>query len=1467
MKILESRKCLTILLLALSFQVYGVTAKFSYTILSNCSPTIVTFTNSSTQGKGITYTWDFGLGSVSSTTDYSSMEQVYSKPGQYTVTLKVSDGTSTDIASSVITINQGPSASFITDRTSGCPPMTVNFTSTSTAGDAEIASTLWDFRTGETEEGTSVKHTYSSTGIYDIILKVTDKNGCSSVLEDDKLITVADKPSVDFTASDTFACSAPLIVSFTNLSSGSTELNYKWDFGNGSTSTDFSNSSVYTSDGSYDVKLKATDQNGCSDSLVKKTYINVGYKKGSLIVYDGKNNAVSRTFLCDGTYKFVYTVSGLPDYTWTVTDNDVSETIKGTDTLTYKVTGSGKISIKLVYGSDSYCTDSISASFTKSYIKAGFSMADTLFCSVPSELTVTNSSVNANIFSWYLSDSLISNNKNTTYTITGNDLPAETYQQKYSHGINYIRLPVKLVASNNGICYDSITSEVTIAMPVARFMPDKVSGCVPLLVTFSDSSKSVFDIDSYTYTFGTDSVTVTSDTPVSYTFKTPGEYYVTETIKSGSCKDVSEVVKVAAGDKLVPDFTVSPDEICNGGDIHLIGSTDRNGEVDIWRFISSNLFDLSFTSTPDTTFAIYSDTTGFKDVSLSVDYNGCVSETIKKNVLKIKGPAGNFTESFSCDSSLSYRFKSQITPATSLVWNIDTIVVNDKDSVDYVFPSSGDYPVKLTASDIASGCQLSRLKTIKVRNVAASFTINDSIFCAGDTVHVISSSSKDYIHTCYNEGFLWDFGDDSPPKRTYKTTWDHIYSSRGTDTISLVVTADNGCTDTTTRVVRVYRPTGSFTTDKTSGCTSEMTIKFNDTSTDTTIVSWIWNFGDTSVDSTNAQTVSHTYTSSVQKTYYPALTVYDAYQCYSSYSFPLNMTGVNSDFQADDNAICSGETVTFNPADSTLGSMLWNFGDGTPSATTNTHTYTAQGKYTVSLTATKDGCTGTTSKEEYISVEKADAGFNVSDSVFYCYPDTVTFVHTSSSGSEAVSYLWTFDSNTLTDQSSDSVTYAFTRPGKHKALLTIRTLNGCTASSSKTISVSGPDAVVTFTPDNICYNELVHFTVDSLDNVDSWKLLFGDGGTSTLTPVDHRYKSKGKIVPLIALKNSTCSTYLTLDTLYISQVEAGFNSADSSLTVCYGNKLSLLNQSQYSSSWKWAVDGVQTSTSFNLSNILFAKTGNYDIRLIASDSGGCSDTLTKTFTVEPIPEFTIEGDTVLCSGVSSVTLSVNSGSGTKIKWNPASWLSSTSAFSVTASPTETITYTATVTNTYGCSTSNKKTILVNEPIDFTRSPAGDTTIYLGQKVQLKISTSSEDVEYSWTPHSNITCTHCNDPWVSPKESTTYSVEMKDGCFDYIENFIVNVISDFYLEAPSAFTPNGDSNNDVFRFESKNISVFDLKIFNRWGEIVFSTNDVNEGWDGNVNGHPQNIDTYKYVISAETIHGYRFERKGEFLLLK
>lgn len=1445
---------------------FGLTAKFSYTKRTNCAPAIVEFINSSTSGTGITYTWNFGLGATVTSLDNSPLNQLYTKPGQYKVTLVVSDGTNTDSTSTIISIAQAPKANFSANVTSGCAPLTVGFTSTSVPGSTGIVSSVWDFRNGDYKVGQSVQYVYKKTGKYSVILKVIDQNGCYGLMESDSLITVANKPKADFSASDTFACDAPLNVTFRNLSSGSTDLTYWWDYGNGKTSADVGNSAVYSSKGAYNVKLKVTDQYGCSDSLIKSEYIRIGYPEGLLKIYNSNNQQVNKTTLCSGTYTFVYSVANLPDYNWSITDNNKLTTFTGKNSITYQVSDTGTLVIDLIYGQNSACTDNIHKTFKKSYIKADFALDTTLFCSLPREVNLQNASKNGKDFAWYFLNRQFSSGTNASYTITRTDLPETTYQQLYNHELSSKSLYFSLVAHNSDGCADSATKNVTLSLPAARFMPNKVSGCIPLQVAFSDSSKSAWAIDKYTYLVGSDPVTSSVNSPVDYTFTQPGVYEVTEVIESGGCSDSSHVVKITVGDKLKPDVSVTPSEVCNGGSIRIVGTSDNNSVVNAWRLSAPNIFDLSFTHRPDTSIVVFTDTAGLKDISLQVNYNGCFSDTVKKAVFRINGPVGNFEDSFSCDSALVYRFTSKIKPATSLAWNIDTASYSNVDSMHYRFPKSGDYLVKLTASDNSSGCSLTRSKIIKVRQIKASFTLNDTVFCAGDSVKLNASSSVDYINSCYNEGFLWSFGDNSPSRRTYLTNYSHIYTSKGKFKILLITRADNGCLDSLKKVVTVHKPSGSFTTDKKSGCLPSLLVNFTNTSTDTSIIRSVWNFGDGSTDSTKNANIAHTYASNVQKTYNPSLTVYDAYQCQGYFSVPITLVGVNSDFQADDNAICSGETVTFAAVGKGLDSLVWNFGDGTTSGTNNAHTYSKSGLYTVSLAASKNGCRDTVSKSNYISVQKADASFWVSDSALVCYPDTVQFIHKNLNGSPVVDRTWIFDSQELS-QKSDSVIYIYTRPGKYGALLSVRTLNGCKASSSKIISIAGPSATVSFDPKKICYGETINFRIDSSSNITGWQWLFGDGATSAVNPVSHKYTSRGKIIPAIVLSNSDCSITKMLDTLFISTVQANFISDKDSTKICSESKVNFVNTSVNSSYYTWEINHSQLSNDYSISDVVLPKIGDNAVTLIATGEDNCTDTLTKIYTVVANPAFSINGDSLMCKNQDSIVLSVNQESGWRIKWSPSSSLSSTNTFRTVARPSNTITYTALVTDANGCSTSKEKKIAVNQLFNFSRIPVGDTTISLGANVRLIILADTSSLSYSWSPNYNITCLNCSNPYVSPTKDATYKVDIKNSCVEFVETFNIKVINDTYLEAPSAFTPNGDGNNDVFRFEGQNIKSFELKIFNRWGKMVYSTHNIQDGWDGTVNGHLQNIDSYTYYVKAESIYGYKFEKTGTFLLLK
>jgi gliding motility-associated-like protein len=92
-------------------------------------------------------------------------------------------------------------------------------------------------------------------------------------------------------------------------------------------------------------------------------------------------------------------------------------------------------------------------------------------------------------------------------------------------------------------------------------------------------------------------------------------------------------------------------------------------------------------------------------------------------------------------------------------------------------------------------------------------------------------------------------------------------------------------------------------------------------------------------------------------------------------------------------------------------------------------------------------------------------------------------------------------------------------------------------------------------------------------------------------------------------------------------------------------------------------------------------------------------------------------------------------------------------------------------------------------------------------------------------------------------------------------------------APEAFTPNSDGHNDFFTVFGKNISQYEIKIFNRWGQEVYSSDDVTElnnlgrGWDGTYKGKMEDIGTFSYYIVAKDINGKDIKEKGNVSLIR
>jgi len=198
------------------------------------------------------------------------------------------------------------------------------------------------------------------------------------------------------------------------------------------------------------------------------------------------------------------------------------------------------------------------------------------------------------------------------------------------------------------------------------------------------------------------------------------------------------------------------------------------------------------------------------------------------------------------------------------------------------------------------------------------------------------------------------------------------------------------------------------------------------------------------------------------------------------------------------------------------------------------------------------------------------------------------------------------------------------------------------------------------------------------------------------------------------------------------------------------------------------------------------------------------------------------------------------------------------------------TYTLTVQSNLGCTSSDTVTLRPEPPLHIAVSPMYSTIMY-GAQLQLQATNLSPNpVTFYWVPDDGtISNPNINDPIVAPTDSTTYTCYAMNqwGCRDTVSSIVRVEHTDECI--PSAFTPNGDGLNDVFRICRLTYEkLVDFSVFNRWGTLVYrNTTDATKGWDGTYNGVPQDMGVYNYVIVISRVDGTNKIYKGNVTLIR
>jgi gliding motility-associated-like protein len=195
------------------------------------------------------------------------------------------------------------------------------------------------------------------------------------------------------------------------------------------------------------------------------------------------------------------------------------------------------------------------------------------------------------------------------------------------------------------------------------------------------------------------------------------------------------------------------------------------------------------------------------------------------------------------------------------------------------------------------------------------------------------------------------------------------------------------------------------------------------------------------------------------------------------------------------------------------------------------------------------------------------------------------------------------------------------------------------------------------------------------------------------------------------------------------------------------------------------------------------------------------------------------------------------------------------------------TYSDTLQTPAGCD-SVVTTFLAHTRNNFRASLPATDTIIKGQSIQLFPEyQNGTAVSWSWTPNTNLSCADCEAPIASPLQTLVYivSVTNQDECSDTASTRIVVVEPGIFV--PNAFSPNGDGLNDRLEIFSNGVQSVSFSVFNRWGEKIFGSDDLNITWDGTLNGEFLLIDDYVYTISAILSDGTSLNKSGTITLVR
>jgi gliding motility-associated-like protein len=1050
------------------------------------------FFNETTTGGANYFQWDFGTGNGFQWTGAGDQAHTYNTPGVYTVryTASIQGATAgcADTASVQVVVLPRPTAAFTMDQDAACDSITVTFTNTS----IDALTQQWSFGDGTfSTDVVPPPHTYTAPGTYTVTLEVTNALGCTHSV--DQVVEVFAPPSLAIQVANLCFGEVASFTPVVNTAAGNPVTGYAWDLGDGTTATTEQVDHSYAVAGVYQVTLTVT---GTYCGATTTQWVSVQPRPEAII------QAAPVLGCSPLTVQFDNGSTGATNYVWNTGDGMVYTTPTATHTYTNLGVTDTVYTVQLIASSPFGCADTSTVNITVAPgVQASFQHNAQPGCA-PLNVQFQNLSTGADSYLWDFGDG----------TTSTDPTPSHTYiNTSFFLDIRTVTLTAYSAAG----CQSTVTQQITVyPTPEFTFVATPDSGCSPLTVTFP----SVVGAVSYAWDYG-DGTTGTGPSPshTYYNTTTNDQVFVVTLIGANAfgCVDTT-TAEVRVFPVPTAHFELSDSVGC-----HPLA-------VDI-----TNLSTGADQFTWDYGDGVYSDTTeavhqhvwnnfaGPGAAQFTVELTattdrGCTSTASRSITVYPQVIAAFVSDTVGC-APLPVQFANVSTGANSYAWTFGDGAFSALSSPQHTYVNQGLDEQLRTATLVATssfGCTDTAQRTIRILpQPLAQFVPGVLDGCQPLTVPLQDLSIGGVQYS-------WDFGNGQqlvtgPGGQTQVYT--HTSAAPLDYTVTLLVTSDQGCTDTTSREVTVYPPLQALFTVTEEAC-SPMVVDIVDGSQGA--LTLLWNMGDgtTLVGADPQYTYVNNSPFPVQRTI--TLTATSQYGCTSTYSRTVTIHPVPvADFLATPFTQQFPDATVQLTNSSSAGnwSHQWNYGDGNTSnlQSPGSHTYATWGSFTIQLIVSGALCSDTATQQVTITPPLPTASFLGQGEG--CVPLTVQFTNTSL---QALSYQWNFgDGGTST---ADNPSYTFNVPGVYTVTLTAMGVGGGMNTAVKVDSVvvrPRANAFFVLQPNEVIVPSDPVFTYNLSANASSYWWNFGDGSTSTEFNPVHYYTSPGTFDVLLVANN------------------------------------------------------------------------------------------------------------------------------------------------------------------------------------------------------------------------------------------------------------------------------------------------------------------------------------------------------------